>query len=195
MQVLLANYLFTKKKCSLPSVGSLYIKNISASSIFGERSISAPNYAIDFLDNDTNSEAEENYIASNKNISKKEAATELDSFSKKINALLIGQYFEFAGVGSFYKSEDDIIKFTSKETQTAFFPFVAAERVIHPNDSYKMLVGEKETNTATMTEYYSDAETTKTDKWWVWAIVLFLLATVAIGIYASQHGGFRFLMP
>ncbi len=195
MHTLLANYLFTKKKCSLPSVGSLYIKNTSANSVFGERSISAPTYSIEFLDNDTDTEAEQNYIASNKNISKKEAAIELQSFSKKINALTVGQHFEFGEVGSFYKSEDNKIKFTPKETQAVFFPAIAAQRVIHPNDSHKMLVGAKETNTATMTEYYSESETTKIDKWWVWAIVIFLLATIAIVIYASQHGGFRFLMP
>jgi hypothetical protein len=41
-----------------------------------------------------------------------------------------------------------------------------------------MLVGDKETTTTQMTEYFTDAPEA-TDKWWIWAIVL---GVIGIGV-------------
>jgi hypothetical protein len=189
MQTLLANFLFTYKKCALPSIGSLQIKNFSATSIFGERTISAPTSIIEFSEDIVNTELEENFIATQKKISKAEAALELNLFVQKINNLPPKEYVEFAHLGKFYITEEEKIIFVANEIPSSFLPTVNAERVIHPNDAHNMLVGETETNTVAMAEYYSDEEEMKKDKWWVWAIALLAIALAVIGIYASQHNG------
>jgi hypothetical protein len=185
MQKLLANYLFQYKQCALPQIGTLHIKNTAASSIFGERKISAPIPVIVFNDDIHTTEHIETYIALQKNITRDAAAHQLKKMVEDIQALPLGQRLEIPNVGKFYKDEDDKIGFIAVEAPTQFLPQVAAERVVHPNDSHTMLVGETETNTAAMAEYYSEEEPTMKSKWWIFAIASFAIAAAAVGFYAS----------
>jgi hypothetical protein len=175
MQTLIADFLFQHKKIVIPQVGSLQIKHIPAVASFGERSIAAPTPTIEFYSDDT----AVNY----------EASHSLNNISEDIKNIQAGTQYEIAQVGKFYKDDAHKIAFTAYEIPVAFLPQVKAERVIHPNDSHNMLVGETETNTAAMTEYYTDDEAVKKDKWWVWAIVLFVIAFAAIAFYMIQHNG------
>jgi hypothetical protein len=186
MQKLLADYLFQNKECALPEIGTLRIKNTSASSIFGERKISAPIPVIAFNDDVHSTENVEAYIALQKNITRDEAAHQLKKMVNDIQALPLGQQLEIPNAGKFYKDENEKIGFIGVEAPAHFLPQVAAERVVHPHDSHTMLVGETETNTAAMAEYYSEEEPTMRSKWWIFAIVLFVVAAVAVGFYASN---------
>jgi hypothetical protein len=187
MQNLIANYLFQHKQCALPDIGTLYIKNTGASSIFGERKISAPIPVIEFNDDVHSTENVEAYIALQNNITRDEAAHQLKKMVKDIQALPLEEKFEIPHAGKFYKDENEKIGFIAEQAPTHFLPQVAAERVVHPNDSHTMLVGETETNTATMAEYYADEEEpTMKSKWWIFAIISIVLAGAAVGFYASN---------
>ncbi len=186
MQQLLADYLFQNKQCALPEIGTLHIKNTSASSIFGERKISAPIPVIEFNDDVHSTENIEAYIALQKNITRHDAAHQLTKMVEDIQALPLGQPLEIPSVGKFYKDENDKIGFIAVEALTHFLPQVTAEKVVHPNDSHTMLVGETETNTAAMAEYYAEEEPTMKSKWWIFAMVSFGLAAAAVGFYASN---------
>jgi hypothetical protein len=186
MQKLLADYLFQYKQCALPEIGGLHIKNIPASSIFGERKISASIPVIEFNDEVHATEQVEAYIALQKNITRDEAAHQLKKMVEDIKALPLGQQFEIPNVGKFYKDENDKIGFIAEEVPAYFLPQVAAERVIHPNDSHTMIVGETETNTAAMAEYYAEEEPAIKSKWWIFAIISFVVSIATIGFYASN---------
>jgi hypothetical protein len=186
MQQLLADYLFQHKQCALPQIGTLHIKNVTASSIFGERKISAPIPVIEFNDDVHSTENVEAYIALQKNISRDEAAHQLTKMVEDIQALPLGQRFEIPNTGKFYKDENDKIGFIALEVPAHFLPQVVAERVVHPNDSHTMLVGETETNTAAMAEYYSEEEPAMKSKWWIFAIASFAVAAAAVGFYVSD---------
>jgi hypothetical protein len=186
MQKLLADYLFQYKQCALPEIGSLHIKNVPASSIFGERKISAPVPIIEFSDDVHATEHVEAYIALQKNITRDEAAHQLKKMVEDIQALSQRQQLEIPNVGKFYKDENEKIGFIAEEVAAYFLPQVSAERVIHPNDSHTMLVGETETNTAAMAEYYSEEEPILKSKWWIFAIASFAVAAAAVGFYASH---------
>ncbi len=186
MQKLLADYLFQHKQCALPQIGTLYIKNVTASSIFGERKISAPIPVIELKEDINATEHVEAYISLQKSITRDEAARLLKEMVDNIQALPTGQYLEIPNAGKFYKDENDKISFIAQEVPPHFLPQVAAERVVHPNDSHTMLVGETETNTAAMAEYYSEEEPAMKSKWWVFAIVSFAVAAAAVGFYASS---------
>ncbi len=192
MQKLLADYLFQHKQCSLPEIGTLYIRNTSASSIFGERKISAPIPVIEFDENVDSSENVEAYIALQKNITRGEAAHLLRKMAEDIQALQLGERLEIPNAGKFYKDENEKIGFIAEEAPTHFLPQVAAERVVHPNDSHTMLVGETETNTAAMAEYYAEEEPSMKSKWWIFAIISFALAAAAVGFYASNKNADSF---
>jgi hypothetical protein len=186
MQKLLADYLFQNKECSLPEIGTLYIKNTAASSIFGERKISAPIPVIEFNDDVHSTENVEAYIALQKNITRDEASHQLKKMVKDIQALPLGERLEIPNAGKFYKDENEKIGFIAEEVPAHFLPQVTAERVVHPNDSHTMLVGETETSTAAMAEYYLEDEPTKKNRWWIFAIVSFVVAAAAVGFYASN---------
>ncbi len=186
MQKLLADYLFQYKQCPLPDFGTLHIKNTAASSIFGERKISAPIPVIEFNDDVHSTEHVEAYIAVQKNITRDEAAHQLKKMVVDIQVLQLGQRLEIPNVGKFYKDENEKIGFIAVEAPAYFLPQVAAERVVHPNDSHSMLVGETETNTAAMAEYYAEEEPAMKSKWWIFAIASFAVAAAAVGFYASD---------
>jgi hypothetical protein len=186
MQKLLADYLFQHKQCALPHIGTLQIKNIPASSIFGERKISSPIPVIEFNDDIHSTEHVEAYIALQKNITRDEAARQLNEMAHEIQNLSLGQRIEIPNAGNFYKDENDKVGFIAVEAPNHFLPQVVAERVVHPNESHTMLVGETETNTAAMAEYYAEEETAMKSKWWIFAVATFSIATAAVGFYASD---------
>jgi hypothetical protein len=186
MQKLLADYLFQHKQCALPQIGTLHIKNTAASSIFGERKIFAPIPVIEFNDNVHATEDVEAYIALRKNITRDDAARQLKKMVDDIQALPLGQQLEIPNAGKFYKDENEKVGFIAAEVPAYFLPQVIAERVVHPNDSHTMLVGETETNTAAMAEYYSEEEPAMKSKWWIFAVVSFAVAVAAVGFYVSD---------
>ncbi|MBL0146223.1 MAG: hypothetical protein IPP48_11050 [Chitinophagaceae bacterium] len=61
-------------------------------------------------------------------------------------------------------------------------PSAHAERVIHEAAEHNMLVGDKETTTTQMTEYYADTSVVK-DRWWIWTIILGFGGIAAILFY------------
>jgi hypothetical protein len=192
MQQLLADYLFQHKQCALPQIGTLHIKNIAASSIFGERKISSPVPVIEFNDDVNATEHVEAYIALQKNITREEAARQLKGMADEIQNLPLGQRLEIPNAGKFYKDENDKVGFIAVDAPTHFLQQVVAERVVHPNDSHTMLVGETETSTAAMAEYYSEEEPAMKSKWWVFAIASFAVAAAVIGFYASNKNADSF---
>jgi hypothetical protein len=189
MQKLLADYLFQNKACALPQVGLLSIKNTSSSTIFGEHLYAAPIPKILYSNVENNTADLEHYIAFQNNISLNEAQLLLQSFSQNITTLAQGEKAEIKQVGEFYKNENEEICFTACEINEHFFPKTKAERVIHPNTTHSMLVGEKETDTAAMTEYYTDDEQSIKSKWWIAALILAVVSIAAIAFYFTESKG------
>lgn len=192
MQKLLGDYLFQNKVCALPQIGTLRIKNMSATSIFGERKISAPVKVIEFSDEIHNTEDLEAYLALHKNITREDAAQQLKKMVEDIQALPLGQRLEIPNIGKFYKDENEKIGFIALEAPAYFLPQATAERVVHPNDSHTMLVGETETNTAAMADYFSEDEPMKKSKWWIFAIASLAVSAAAIGFYAGNNTNHSF---
>ncbi len=176
METSIANYLFANKKYIVPSIGVLRIKNVHAVSIFGEQSIAAPTSIIEF----------EQWQGEDSTGS--EIPTAFDLLSTNINELKLGENIDIPYVGKFFRDEQNKINFTAFHIPVQFFPPVNAQRVTHPHDSHNMLVGETQTNTSAMAEYYSNEVSSKKNKWWLWAIVLFAIALGAIIFYINQNG-------
>ena len=186
MQKLLANYLFQYKNCALPQIGTLNIKFESAALEMGVQKIHAPLNKIIFTNEITDSKSLTEYIAANKNISFDEAAYQLKNISTEILNLKDGQEFLLDNVGAFTRSPNNKLLFTEVKEEAFFAPSVYAERVIHPDDSHSILVGDKETDRNSMTEFFTDSVPVEKDKWWIWAIVIFILSAVMIFIYLND---------
>ena len=192
MQKLIADYLFKYKKCALPQIGTLKIKKTPAESVLGEQKITAPASTIYFTDEITDSRNLTEFVAANKNVSVDEAAYQLKNICNEISSLSDNDKFLLLGVGEFYKAGNGKINFHALNLPAYFSQPVYAERVIHPDDSHAILVGDTQTDRNTMTEYYTEDEHIKKSKWWVWAAVLFAIALVLIVVYANDKNGNSF---
>ena len=192
MQKLIANYLFQYRNCALPQIGTLHIKLDPAVSVLGTQQIHAPVNHISFTNDITESKNLIEYIAVNKNISFDEADYQLKNISNEILNLKQGEDFSVTGVGVFKKSPNDQLVFIENTENEFFTPSVYAERVIHPDDSHAILVGDKETDRNTMTEFFTDTIPVKKNKWWLWAVGLFVFSIILIFMYLNNENNNSF---
>ena len=186
MQQLIANYLFQYKNCPLPQIGTLHILSASATSEIGTQKIIPPSHTISFSKDITDSTNLTEFIAANKNISIDEAAYQLKNITDEIINLQDGEDFSLIGVGVFVRFQNSNLTFNQLQTNDFFALPVYAERVIHPDDSHAILVGDKETDRNTMTEFFTETESVKKDKWWLWAAALFVISAILILYYLNN---------
>ncbi len=187
MHKLIANYLFQYKNCALPQIGTLHIKTQPAVSVLGVQKIHSPVSFISFTNDITDSKNLAEYIAVNKSISFDEADYQLNNISNQILNLKQAAEFSIKGVGVFTKSQSDKLLFNEIKEAEIFTVPVYAERVIHPDDSHAILVGDRETDKNSMTDFFTDSAPAKKNKWWLWAVALFVFSIVLIFLYLNNE--------
>ena len=189
MQNLISSFLFQHKKCALPQIGTLEIKYKEAVTVQGVQRISAPVPEICFSDRVKDDKELIEYITESKFISHEEAVYQLNKYCEEIVSLPLNGSAEIPGAGIFRKNADNGIIFVPTEIPAYFLPDTTAMRVIHADKSHTMLVGDKETNTAAMTEYYTDAVASPNKRFYLWtAVVLLLIAAAGIVFYLNSDG-------
>jgi hypothetical protein len=186
MQELVTSYLLINKKCPLPMVGSLVVTDGNAVSHFGEMKIAAPVPHIQLNINEIAATDFVNYIASQKNIAYNEAKQNLDAFCNRIKTLKPNDEFPVQSIGKFYVDGSGKLQFKNVQLSPAFLPITNAQRVIHPNSSHEMLVGDTQTTSFAMTEFYTESDKRLPSRWWIWAIILFAIAALVFVIYLND---------
>ncbi len=98
-----------------------------------------------------------------------------------------GDKIIFESIGNLQKDAAGNI-FLRAEKELRLYDAVIAERVIHKNEEHAVLVGDTQTTSAAMSEYYK-TETVFERKisWKTWAIVLTSLSLLALIIHFSYH--------
>ena len=188
MHQLIASYLFQHKTCPLPGLGTLSVRTGNASTHFLNKSILAPQPAIVFDTKETEADALLDYIAGKANINIYEAIERLGQFANHLKTTIqSGGPALLNGVGNFSMASSGAIVFEPVPVPEIFVQPVIAERVIHPEAEHAILVGDKETTNTEMTEYFSES-TAQKSRWWVWAIVLGVLAIISLIIYMNGAG-------
>ncbi len=188
MEELIATYLFQNKKCPLPRVGTLSIETRASSFILGERMIYPPIPFISFSTTENSTDDFINFVSLQRDISTTEALQGLDDFCSKLNSLESFSEYELPFAGKFFVDAEGSLVFKQFYFQEAFLYPVPAERVMHPESSHPLIVGDKESNSALMAEFYNVSEPEKKSRWWVWALLLFLIAATVIGIFINDNG-------
>jgi hypothetical protein len=187
MQELIISYLFQYRKCPLPGVGSLLIKEEGANVYHGEKKIVAPRPFIEFSDEQLPADDLLRYIAARKNISVNAAEKNLRDYCHTLSGLQQGSGSLLDDVGRFYVDENGKLVFSSLEIPAAFLPAVPAERAIHPNDEHEMLVGDTKTTSTVMSEFYNVEDRKRNNRWWIWAAALCVIATIVSIIYFNDQ--------
>ena len=191
MHHLIASYLFQHKICPLPGFGTLSIRNSSAEADFVNHHIKAPAQAIHFESRPFNTAGLLDFIAYKTGSEIYQATEALDHFCESLEEE-IAQYAKttLQGVGSFFVDNNHNMIFEQFPLPEVFQQVVDTQRVIHPEAAHAILVGDKETTNVVMTEYFSEAPEVK-DHWWVWAIVLGVVALFLLLLYftGTQDAG------
>jgi hypothetical protein len=189
MHQLIASYLFQNKTCPLPGLGTLSVAKTTASSDFLNKLITGPQQNIIFENAESDASNLLDYIALKTNTTVLKTIENLGYFCGNLKrAALANNPATVDGVGNFFTDAAGKIDFKAQSAASFFQPVVQAERVIHPEAEHNILVGDKETTNTVMTEYFSEEEPVKKDRWWIWAIVLAAIALLALLFYANAAG-------
>lgn len=189
MQELIASYLVQKKECSLPLLGHFRIKTKPAELDIANKKMFPPTDEILFNANANYlSEGLTEYVSAIQNINRNEAEEKISNWCLHAKAKLdAGEKIIFNSIGSIQKNAAGTIFFKRKKSIN-FYEAVPAERVIHKNAEHAVLVGDRETTSGAMNEYYRDEEITKKKLYWkIWAILLLALSLLILFFYFYTH--------
>ncbi|MEO6731006.1 MAG: hypothetical protein ABIN01_07295 [Ferruginibacter sp.] len=172
MYQIIASTLFQNKICRLPGIGTLLMLAHPAATDFGNALIKSPLETIDFIAE----QSEEN------------AFNEFSAISEllKKNIAENGDFL-LKGIGIFSRDNKGVIQFAPISIDPVFTPSLTAERVIRQDAEHAIVVGDQRTTNVQMTEYFSEQEPLK-DKWWVWAIGLAALGIILLLVYFYRYG-------
>ena len=169
----IAQSLFQKKSCLLPGLGTLSIVYESAQTDFVNSQILSPGYKIVFDQTNVNAEGQDGFSAV------------IDSIK---NDLEHKKSAELIGIGSFSVDEKGKIHFSQIPIDENFLQPVFAERVIHENATHNMLVGDKETTTTVMTDFFNE-KPLSVERWWMIAAALLVVTASVLCYHFYENGG------
>ncbi len=186
MHTIITSYLFQHKACPLPGLGTLAVISKQAEYDFLNKSFLPPLQETIFNKEETEADLLVDYIAAKQNCS---VITAIDLLGKFCNGLKhelsVNGNAAIKFAGTLLSEADGSIRFEQTALPAYLQVAVVAEKVIHPEATHTMLVGDRETTNLQMAEYYTETELPK-NYWWVWVLVLFAIALAAIFIYINQ---------
>lgn len=173
MYDLIAPAFFQKKSCRLPGIGQLTLTTTPAEIDFSNKQIVAPVQSIVFVP-----------ISGNENV-----YNEFSAISELMKKNLDEEgSMHLNGIGDFYKETNGTIRFEPVVINPVFTQPVSAVRTIRQDAEHNMLVGDRKTTNVEMTEFLNEEAPTPPDHWWIWAIVLGLIAIGLLTVYVNQNG-------
>lgn len=190
MQKIITSYLVQKKECNLPGIGSFKINIVPAHLDIANKIMFPPAAEIIFSEGDVHLRKElVKYVSAQQNVDEQQAAENITKWCHHVSeSLATGEKIIFESVGSLQKNVSGNI-FLRTKNKNYLHEAVAANRVVHKDEDHAVLVGDRQTTSAAMNEYYK-AETVFERKisWKIWATVLFGLSLLSLIMHFSFHG-------
>ncbi len=192
MLSIVMSYLLQSGSCALPGLGEFVITTKPAELDIVHKQIHPPVDEIIFTENDA-ATANPNlvkYIAARNGQDEETAGLILNNYCEEWKkAISIGDVISLHTFGTLQKNAVGNIFFRKISPELIFRHPVTAERVIHENADHPILVGDKETSSNRMTDYYAETEPVKKGKFWaIWAATLALAAVIFLVFYFKQNG-------
>ena len=189
MQDLIASYLIQKGECHLPLLGNFIIKPGAAFlDIANKKFFPSTDEIIFSEDENYLSEGLKDYFSRLQNIQLYEAEEKINNWCLHTKIKLdSGEKIDFDTVGSLQKDAFGNILF-ERVKDINFYDPVIAERVIHKNAEHAVLVGDRETTSVVMNEFYRDeVAIEKKSAWKIWAVILLVISLLVLIIYYYNH--------
>ncbi|MEO6220626.1 MAG: hypothetical protein ABIO81_09380 [Ginsengibacter sp.] len=189
MQKIITSYLVQKKECSLPGIGHFRISTKPAELDIANKQLLPPTDEIFFLEEEVHLRKDlVTYVSTQQKIQENIAAENIAKWCQETKDKLdTGEKIHFQSLGTLEKDEVGNILF-HMNNEIHFFEAVPAERIIHKNEEHSVLVGDRETTSVAMNEFYREDPVIEKKSWWrIWAIVLFSLSLLVLIIHFSNH--------
>ena len=191
MYQLFYKYLILHKEANLPGLGTFYMERSPAKLDFGNKVIAPPAFEIGF--NPAASVADQSfysYLSTEQKIEEAEAIKNFGDFSYSVRKELDqNKFLELPRIGQMIINEDGVLQFKSLKQLHNFFPAVSTEIVTKPYVeeiiSDNVVVGNPVTETVVTTE---TVPVVKKDYWWIFAVILAVIAIGAICYYYYLNG-------
>ena len=184
MNNLIVEYLFANKCCPLPGIGELKYELKSSTLLIADKKIAGPSYDISLSESNVEEEHLVKFIAQELNISFQEAKEKLNTYC---NGIINSreEFIELQDTGNFYVNGDGKLSFEQTELPVGFSPQVDAIRVSR-QDVHQILVGDTESTSEEMTGFYNSPIAKTKNLWWVWALIIFVIAAAIIVFYIND---------
>jgi CCDC81-like prokaryotic HU domain 2/CCDC81-like prokaryotic HU domain 1 len=185
MHQYLAQYLFTQHNCALPGLGNFFTQTNHAVYDNENKLINAPTQIIAFSQKEVSSKNLVEWLATQKNESIDTVTNELIDCVEKIKSTLLNNetaYLEH--IGSFIMNSGGSIVFKPTELPKTFFNTIPANKINGTNYSQQSVNGNNGFSD-TDSENYFDEETVADTKWWIWPLLLSILAIGLIILYLN----------
>jgi len=125
------------------------------------------------------------FLAHEKGVSEVDAVRKFQDFAYQLRKdIQANNHVELTGLGTFTKNATGDLAFQSSLSAGTFFPSIPLKPIPEP---VIITSTEKEIEEHGI-EVYPEEEALPKDRWWLWAVVLAILAFAAIGFYFWQEG-------
>jgi len=188
MQSIITSYIIQKRECSLPHLGSLKFIRHHAVLDIADKQLSPPAEEIVFNESsDQLSPTLTEYVSSVENISTNEAEEKINTWCLNQRMILDNNgELVFESLGTIRTDASGKI-FFKKKKGIIFYEPVKAEPVIRKDAEHTVLVGDKETTSSAMNEFYREEVPQEKDKWRIIALVAGIAAILILIFYFSTH--------
>lgn len=185
MQDLITSFIIQSKECKLRDVGRFKVVTNAAELDIANKRITPPVTEIIFSGREEKiSDGLVKYVAEKKRIPVAEALDDLKKWcAASKEKLKNGGEILLEPLGVLKKGNSGTT-FVQSKNNIVFFEPVAAERVIHINSEHAVLVGDRETTSSVMTQFYNEETgTQKRNSWKIVAVIFLALALFLLFIH------------
>ena len=145
--------------------------------------IEAPQQHITLADGDYDVNDFVTYISNIEGVDREEARSRLQRYCAQLQSLDSFAETKIPHTGKFYVNAEGNLVFKSNPHPDLFLQAIPAVKVIHPDSSHSLLVGDTESNTTLMTEYFNVEEPAPRKRWWIAALFLAIIGLAIISLY------------
>ncbi len=191
MQELITSFIIQSKECRLKGIGKFESVTHPAQSDIANKQIIPPVNERSFKGREERiSDELIRYVSNKNNVGNEEAFEQIKEWCANAKSKLQeGEEIIFVSLGSLKTNHAGAIIFEEVKP-ISFFEPVNVERVVHKNSTHQVLVGDKETNSSVMSEFFKDEKDTedlKSNSWKVVSMVLGVVALILLVFYFYNH--------
>lgn len=189
MHKLITEYLLQSDVCSLPPLG-IFTKTFNSAKIDSINKLIYPpyqNFQFQNIEQPLSKTLVE-FVSYRSHTEFSSATADVESFLKEeAQRIKDGKQLCFDNVGCLHIDDSGTIVFVPEEAEL-LLPVLPAEKIIHKDASHNVLVGDRETTTQVMKNYYTEKPAKPYARWKLWAAILFTIGLIIIIVSLYNKG-------